>query len=391
MVVPKGYSIYQFCPVQHPANDTETDIITTHFDYHQLHGRLLKLDILGHDDPTMIRMLEDLTGVKATDIPLDDKKVMSLFLSTEALEVTPEEINSPVGSFGIPEYGTNFVRQMLVDTKPQSFSDLVRISGLSHGTDVWNNNAKDLIGSKTATISECICCRDDIMTYLIHKGMESLRSFKIMESVRKGKGLKPEDEAAMREANVPEWYIASCKKIKYLFPKAHAAAYVTMSLRVAYYKVYYKEAYYAAFYTVRADGFDYELMCMGIERAREAIDEIDAKGKEATAKEKDVKTILELVVEMYCRRVEFEPMDLYRSHGTRFQITEDGRLLPPFNALQGMGVTAAQSIEEARRDGPFTTIEDFLARTKVSRTIADTMKKLGVFGDLPETDQLSLF
>ncbi len=391
MVVPKGYSIYQFCPVQHPANDTETDIITTHFDYHQLHGRLLKLDILGHDDPTMIRMLEDLTGVKATDIPLDDKKVMSLFLSTEALEVTPEEINSPVGSYGIPEYGTNFVRQMLVDTKPQSFSDLVRISGLSHGTDVWNNNAKDLIGSKTATISECICCRDDIMTYLIHRGMESLRSFKIMESVRKGKGLKPEDEAAMREANVPEWYIASCKKIKYLFPKAHAAAYVTMSLRVAYYKVYYKEAYYAAFYTVRADGFDYELMCMGVDRAREAIDEIDAKGKEATAKEKDVKTILELVVEMYCRRVEFEPMDLYRSHGTRFQITEEGRLLPPFNALQGMGVTAAQSIEEARGDGPFTTIEDFLARTKVSRTIADTMKKLGIFGDLPETDQLSLF
>lgn len=392
MIVPKGYSIYQFSPVQHPANDTETDIITTHFDYHQIKGRLLKMDILGHDDPTMIRMLEDLTGLSATTIPLDNKEVMSLFLSTEALGVTPEDINSPVGTFGIPEFGTNFVRQMLVDTKPTSFSDLVRISGLSHGTDVWNNNAKDLIDNGIVSISECICTRDDIMTYLIHKGLESLHSFKIMESVRKGKGLKPEDEAAMRGHNVPEWYIESCKKIKYMFPKAHAAAYVTMSLRVAYYKVFYKEAYYAAYYTVRADGFDYELMCQGVEHAREAIRIIDEKDKsETTAKDKEVRTILELVVEMYCRGVEFVPIDLYRSHSTKFQITEDKKLLPPFNAIQGMGLNAAKSIEEARQDGEFTTIEDFLLRTKVSRTLVDVMKRFGFMGDMPETDQMSLF
>ncbi|MCR5006692.1 MAG: PolC-type DNA polymerase III [Clostridiales bacterium] len=392
MIVPKGYSIYQFSPVQHPANDMTTDIVTTHFDYHQIKGRLLKMDILGHDDPTMIRMLEDLTGLPATEIPLDNKEVMSLFLGTEALGVTPEEINSPVGTFGIPEFGTQFVRQMLVDTKPKAFSDLVRISGLSHGTDVWNNNAKDLIDQGIVGISECICTRDDIMTYLIHKNMDSLESFKIMESVRKGKGLTPQWEEDMRAHDVPEWYIGSCKKIKYMFPKAHAAAYVTMSLRVAYYKVFYKEAYYAAYYTVRADGFDYDLMCNGLERAREAIREIDAKDKkDTTAKDKEIRTILELVVEMYCRGLEFVPIDLYKSDSTHFIITEDKKLLPPFNSISGMGLTAAESIVEARKDGEFTTIEDLLARTKVSRTIVDLMKQHGFLDGLPETDQMSLF
>ena len=276
--MPKGYSIYQFCPVQYPANKAETGTITTHFDYHQLHGRLLKLDILGHDDPTMIRMLMDLTGVDATTIPVDNKEVLSLFLGTEALGVTPEQIGSPVGTYGVPEFGTRFVRQMLVDTKPQCFSDLVRISGLSHGTDVWNNNAQDLIRDHVATISEVICTRDDIMTYLIRHHMDNLYSFKTMEAVRKGKGLKPEDEQAMREAGVPEWYIKSCQKIKYLFPKGHATAYVMMALRVAYYKVFYKEAYYAAFFSIRAKGFDYELMCQGEDVARQRESAIGSAG-----------------------------------------------------------------------------------------------------------------
>ena len=394
IVVPKGYSIYEFCPIQHPANDQTTDTITTHFDYNQLHGRLLKLDILGHDDPTMVRMLEDLTGFKATDAPLDDPAVLSLFLSTEALGVRPEDIDSPVGTYGVPEFGTHFVRQMLVDTKPQSFSDLVRISGLSHGTDVWNNNAKDLVESGTVKISQCICTREDIMNGLIRLGMDKLQSFKIMETVRKGKksgGLKQKDIDDMIAAGVQDWYLESCKKIQYLFPKAHAVAYVTMSLRVAYYKVHYKEAYYAAYFTIRADSFDYESMGQGVDRARNEIKKIDAKNKDdQTAKDKEMRTVLELVVEFYCRGLTFLPIDLYRSDSRKFQIV-DGKLLPPFNAISGMGETAAKSIVEARENGPFVTIDDFLARTKVSRTIADTMKALGLFGDLPQSDQLSLF
>ena len=394
IVVPKGYSIYQFCPIQHPANDVNSDTITTHFDYNQLHGRLLKLDILGHDDPTMVRMLEDLTGFKATDAPLDDKAVLSLFHSTEALGVKPEDIDSTVGTYGVPEMGTRFVRQMLVDTQPQTFSDLVRISGLSHGTDVWNNNAKDLVESGTVKISQCICTREDIMNGLIRLGMDKLQSFKIMETVRKGKksgGLKQPDIDDMIAAGVQDWYLESCKKIQYLFPKAHAVAYVTMSLRVAYYKVHFKEAYYAAYFTIRADGFDYEIMCQGLDAAREAIRAIDAKSKdEQTDKDKKLRTVLELVVEFYCRGLSFLPVDLYRSHYRKFQIV-DGKLLPPFNAIGGMGETAARSIEEAREQGEFLTIDDFLARTKVSRTIADTMKRLGLFGDLPQSDQMSLF
>ncbi len=394
LVVPKGYSIHQFCPVQHPANDTATDIITSHFDYNQLHGRLLKLDILGHDDPTMVRMLEDLTGFKATNAPIDDPEVMSLFLSTEALGVTPDDIDSQVGTFGVPEFGTAFVRGMLVETKPQNFSDLVRISGLSHGTDVWNNNAKDLVDAGTVKISQCICTREDIMNGLIRRGMEKLHAFKIMEIVRKGKksgGLKDADKEAMIALGVEDWYIESCKKIQYLFPKAHAVAYVTMSLRVAYYKVHFKEAYYASYFTIRADAFDVSLMGRGLERARQAMRDIESKSRDdKTQKDKEKLTILQLVVEFYCRGLEFLPIDLNESDSRKFRII-DGKLLPPFNSIAGMGLTAAESIVEARKDGPFLTVADFLARTKVSRTLVDTMKELGALGDLPETDQLDLF
>lgn len=391
MVVPKGHSIYEFCPVQYPANKAESGTITTHFDYHQLHGRLLKLDILGHDDPTMIRMLSDLTGLDATTIPVDNKEVLSLFLGTEALGVTPEQIGSPVGTYGIPEFGTRFVRQMLVDTKPQSFSDLVRISGLSHGTDVWNNNAQELIRDHVATISEVICTRDDIMTYLIRHNMDNLYSFKTMEAVRKGKGLKEEDEKAMQEAGVPEWYIKSCQKIKYLFPKGHATAYVLMALRVAYYKVFYKEAYYAAFFSIRATGFDYELMCQGEETARNEKARIEELGKEASDKEKDMITTLELVIEAYCRGVVFDPIRLETSGADRFKLTEEGHLLPPFTALAGMGGNAARSIVEAREQAPFKTIEDFVNRAKVPKTAVEQMRRLHILEGLPESMQISLF
>lgn len=394
IIVPMGYEVYDFCPVQHPANDMSTSIVTTHFDYNQLHGRLLKLDILGHDDPTMVRMLEDLTQTKATEVPLDDAKVMSLFLSTEALGVTPEQIGSPVGTYGISEFGTRFVRQMLVDTKPQNFSDLVRISGLSHGTDVWANNAQNIVEQGIAPISECICTREDIMIDLIHLGMDKLEAFKIMEIVRKGKksgGLSQQHIDDMIAHGIEPWYLESCKKIQYLFPKGHAAAYVTMSLRIAYYKVYYKEAYYAAFYTIRADGFDYETMAQGEEKAREALAAVDAKSKdEQTAKDKETRTLLELVIESYCRGIEFLPMDLYESDHHKFRII-DGKLLPPFDTLGGMGAAAAESIVQAREEGEFLTIEDFINRTRVSRTMVETMKGLGIMGNLPESDQMSLF
>ena len=394
IVVPQGYDVCDFTPVQHPANDMTTNIKTTHYDYDQLHGRLLKLDILGHDDPTMIRMLEDMTHTVATEVPIDDPGVMELFLSTDSLGVTPEQIGSPVGTYGISEFGTHFVRQMLVDTKPKNFSDLCRISGLSHGTDVWNNNAKDIVTQGIATISECICTREDIMIDLIHLGMDKSKSFQIMEKVRKGKksgGLSPDDIADMVAHGIEPWYLESCKKIQYLFPKGHAVAYVTMSLRIAYYKVHYKEFYYAAYFTIRADSFDYEKMALGEAVARKAKEAIEAKSMdETTAKDKEIHTLLELVVEFYSRGCTFLPMDLKTSDSHKFQVI-DGKLLPPFDTISGMGQTAAQSIVEARDQSEFLTITDFVERTKVSRTIADTMKQLGVFGDMPETDQMSLF
>ncbi len=353
---------------------------------------MLKLDILGHDDPTVIRMLEDLTGIKAHNIPFGDKKTMSLFLNTDALGVTPEDINSPVGTYAIPEFGTKFVRQMLVDTKPTTFSELVRISGLSHGTDVWLNNAQTLIQEGKTTLSEAICTRDDIMMYLIHHGMDKSHSFKIMESVRKGKGLKPEDEEEMRAHDVPEWYIGSCKKIKYMFPKAHAVAYVTMAYRIAYYKVYCPMAFYCTYFTVRADDFDAELMAQGREHALEITKMLVNKEKEkqASEKEKGMITVFEVVNEMYARGLKFLSIDLYKSDAYRFIPTDDG-ILPPLNAIAGLGTNAAKSIVEAREEQAFASVDDFKNRAKVTKTIVEIMRGQGMFKNLPESDQITFF
>lgn len=389
IVLPADREIYDFCPIQWPANDNTASLETTHFDYHSIDKNLLKLDILGHDDPTVIRMLEDLTGVDATKIHLGDKEVMKLFESPEVMGITKSDINSDVGSFAIPEFGTKFVRQMLVDTKPTTFSDLVRISGLSHGTDVWLNNAQELIRSGQCKLSEVICCRDDIMVYLIYQGLPPKASFKIMESVRKGKGLSDEYEALMKENNVPDWYIDSCKKIKYMFPKAHAAAYVTMAFRIAYFKLYYPQAFYATYFTVRADEFDAGVMTHGVEKVKSAMKEIEQKGNNATQKEKNMLTILEVVSEMYSRGLKFVPIDIYKSDAKKFLITEEG-LLPPLNALQGLGLTAAENIVKARVDGEFMSKDDLRIRAKVGKAIMEIMEQNGCL-KLPESNQMSLF
>lgn len=400
IVVPKGREIFEFCPVQHPADDPNSDIITTHFDYHSIDQNLLKLDILGHDDPTVIRMLQDITGVDPKTIPLDDKETMSIFSSTEALGVTPEQINSKVGSFGIPEFGTRFVRGMLLDTMPKTFMDLICISGLSHGTDVWLGNAKDLIDQGIVTsISEAVCTRDDIMVYLIKKGLPPNTAFKIMETVRKGKSLKdpkfPEYEALMREYEVPEWYIDSCKKIKYMFPKAHAAAYVMMAFRIAWFKVHIPKAYYAAYFSIRAKAFDAEFMIFGKEKVKEKMKEIEMMGNQAAPKDKDMYDDLELVLEMYERGIRFLPIDLYKSHAVKFLVEEEG-LRPPLNSIAGMGNVAAEGIysavQEAEQGGkPISSIEDLRKRAKIGNSAIDLLKKFNCLKGLPESDQLSLF
>ena len=391
IVLPVGEEIYSFTPVQHPANDMETDIITTHFDYHSIDHNLLKLDILGHDDPTMIRMLEDLTGIDAQQIPLDEPTVMSLFLNTSALGVEPEDLGGcPLGSLGIPEFGTDFVIQMLIDTKPQSFSDLIRISGLSHGTDVWLGNAQTLIEEGKATISTAICTRDDIMIYLIGMGLESELSFTIMESVRKGKGLKDEWIEEMKAHDVPDWYIWSCQKIKYMFPKAHAAAYVMMAWRIAYCKVYYPLAYYAAFFSIRATAFNYELMCQGKEKLNYFIKDYEKRKDTLTKKEQDTVKDMRIVQEMYARGFTFLPLDVYTAKARYFQII-DGMLMPALNTIEGLGDKAAEAIEDAAKQGAFLSKDDFRQRTKVSKTVIDLMSDLGLLEGLPETNQLSLF
>jgi DNA polymerase-3 subunit alpha (Gram-positive type) len=391
IVLPVGEEIYSFTPVQHPANDMTTDIITTHFDYHSIDHNLLKLDILGHDDPTMIRMLEDLTGIDAKKIPLDDPGVMSLFSSTEALGIEPEDIGGvPLGSLGIPEFGTEFAMQMLIDTKPKYFSDLVRIAGLAHGTDVWLGNAQTLIQEGKATISTAICTRDDIMVYLIGKGMDSELSFTIMESVRKGKGLKPEWEAEMTAHDVPDWYIWSCKKIKYMFPKAHAAAYVMMAWRIAYCKINYPLAYYAAYFSIRASGFDYELMCLGKEKLLFHMHDYEKRMDTLSKKEQDTYKDMKSVLEMYARGFEFMPIDIYRAQAVRFQVI-DGKLMPSLSSISGLGDKAAAGIVDAVKDGPFLSKDDFMTRTKVSKTITDLLSDLKILDGLPETNQLSLF
>ena len=391
IVLPKGEEIEKFTPVQHPANDETSDIITTHFDYHSIDGNLLKLDILGHDDPTMIRMLEDLTGLDAKEVPLDQKDVMSLFASTEALGIKPEDIGGcRLGCLGVPEFGTDFAMQMLIDTKPKYFSDLVRIAGLAHGTDVWLGNAQTLIQEGKATISTAICTRDDIMIYLIGMGVESSLAFTIMESVRKGKGLRPEWEATMVEHNVPDWYIWSCKKIKYMFPKAHAAAYVMMAYRIAWFKVFQPLAYYAAFFSIRATAFSYETMCMGRERLDFYLSEIRKKGDSATKKEQDSIRDMRIVQEMYARGLEFMPIDLYRAKAHRFQII-DGKLMPSLDSIEGLGEKAADAVVEAAAKGKFLSKDDFRDRTKVSKTVIDLMDDLKLFGDIPQSNQMSLF
>lgn len=391
MVVPSDHNIYEFCPIQRPANDVNSAVTTTHFDYHSISGRLLKLDLLGHDDPTVIRMLYDLTGVNPQTVPLGDPATMSLFESPEALGVTAEDIGCETGTLGIPEFGTKFVRGMLLDTKPKTFADLLRISGLSHGTDVWLGNAQTLIENGTITLKETISTRDSIMIYLINKGVDKKKSFKIMEKVRKGKGLTDEDIADMKAADVPDWYIESCQKIKYMFPKAHAAAYVMMAFRIAYFKINYPEAYYATYFTVRAcDDFDYSCMCKGMDVAKAAMREIHAKGMEATAKDKAKMTVLELIVEFYARGFKFLPIDLYKSDSRKFIVTEEG-LIPPFNSLQGLGTNAAQSIVDGRVAGEFHTIEELKERTSLGRSLIDLLKENGVLNGIPETNQLSLF
>ena len=391
VVLPQGEDINTFTPVQHPANDTTTDIITTHFDYHSIDHNLLKLDILGHDDPTMIRMLQDLTGMDPLTIPLDDKKVMSLFQSTQALGITPEQNGGiRVGTLGVPEFGTKFVMGMLEDTKPTMMSELVRISGLSHGTDVWLGNAQSLIQEGKAVLSTCICCRDDIMIYLIAQGMEASLSFKTMESVRKGKGLSPEMEEAMIAANVPDWYIASCKKIKYMFPRAHAAAYVMMALRIAYCKVYYPLAYYAAYFSIRAKSFDYEMMAQGQQHLLDMMAEYNARKDSLTPAEEAQLDDALVVREMYARGIEFLPIDITKAKSRAFSIV-DGKLMPSFTSIHGMGASAADQLEEAVKKGPFVSKDDLRERAKISQTIVDKMSELGMLGDLPDSNQFSLF
>lgn len=390
MIVPQDKEIYDFSPIQRPADDTSSEITTTHFDYHFLHGSILKLDILGHDDPTVIKMLEDLTGVDATQIEIGEKNTMAIFSGTEVLGIKPSDVNSDVGTFAIPEFGTKFVRQMLVDTKPTTFSELIRISGLSHGTDVWLNNAQDLIRSGICNLSQSICCRDDIMIYLMHAGLNPKTAFKIMEDVRKGKGVKTEYEEAMREKNVPDWYIDSCKKIKYMFPKAHAAAYVMMAFRIAWFKVNHPKAFYVAYFTVRADDFDAELMTNGQDVVKNKIEEYERKGNTISTKEKNVLTILEVANEMYARGINFLPVDLYKSDPVKFIIEENG-IRPPFNSLQGLGINAANNIIEARDGIPFSSIEDLRIRAKISKSVIEILKSNGCLHGLDESNQMSLF
>lgn len=399
IVLPMGENIYSFTPIQHPANDMKkVDIVTTHFDYHSIDSNLLKLDILGHDDPNMIRMLEDITNIDATKIPLDDKDVMSLFMNTDALKVAPGDLwdDLDLGTLGIPEFGTPFAMGMLRDAKPKEFSDLVRISGLSHGTDVWLNNAQDLIRDGIATISTAICTRDDIMTYLIHQGLDSEEAFTIMENVRKGKiASDPSSDKwlnwkqDMIDHGVPDWYLGSCEKIKYMFPKAHAVAYVMMAWRIAYFKINYPLAYYAAYFSIRAKAFNYELMCQGKAAVENHLKEYSDK-EYLSAKEENEYGDMLLVQEMYARGLEFLPLDLYKSDARYFKV-EDGKIRPPFISVDGMGENAADSLMIAASEGAFTSKDDIKNRGKVPKTIIETFDRLGVTKGLPESAQISLF
>ncbi|MBQ9030299.1 MAG: PolC-type DNA polymerase III [Parasporobacterium sp.] len=397
VVLPHGEEIYSFTPVQHPANDASKNSVTTHFEYHSIDHNLLKLDILGHDDPTMIKMLEDLTDTKATEVRLDHPDVMKLFESTEILGITPEDIAGyKTGTLGIPEFGTDFTIGMLLDTKPKNFSDLVRIAGLSHGTDVWLSNAQTLIEEEKASLSSCICTRDDIMIYLIQKGVDPALSFNIMEAVRKGKVAKgkekrwPEWQEVLKEHEVPDWYLWSCGKIQYMFPKAHAVAYVMMAYRIAYYKIFYPLAYYAAFFSIRASAFNYELMCQGKETLIDNMNIIKSRiaANEATPKDEDLLKYMYNVMEMYARGFEFMPIDIYKAKATRFQVI-DGKLMPSFASIDGIGDTAAILLEEAAKGEPFVSREDLRIRSRLSGKLTDKLYQLGILGEIPESSQMS--
>ena len=391
LVVPKYMDIYDFTPIQYPADDLTAAWKTTHFDFHSIHDNILKLDILGHDDPTMIRMLQDLSGIDPKTIPTDDPGVMALFSGTEILGVTPEQIESKTGTLGIPEFGTRFVRGMLEETHPKTFAELLKISGLSHGTDVWLGNAEELIKNGTVTMPEVIGCRDDIMMDLIHMGVESDIAFKIMESVRKGKGIPDDWQKQMREANVPEWYIEACLKIKYMFPKAHAAAYVLMALRIAYFKVYFPLVYYSAYFSVRADDFDLVAMAHGKQSVKAAMQAINDKGNDASAKEKNLLTVLELANEMIERGFNFKMVDINRSHSSDWIILDDKTLLAPFSAIPGLGLNVAKQIVAAREEQEFISKEDLAKRGHVSNSLIEYMNQNHVLDHLPDENQLSLF
>ena len=390
MIIPQENEVYDFTPIQRPADARDSDKITTHFDYNFLHGSILKLDILAHADPTAIRMLQTLTGVDPLGIELGEKRTMTLFSSTDALGVSPKDIDSDVGTFAVPEFGTSFVRNMLVDTRPKYFSELIRISGLSHGTNVWLGNAKENIEKRVCNLKEAICCRDDILTFLTQCGVPPKHAFDIMEQVRKGKGLKEEDEAAMRTHRIPEWYIESCNKISYMFPRAHATAYVIMAFRIAWYKVYYPIEFYATYFTVRADEFDASLMCHGKETAKKALVEIRAKGKLMTAREKNVETILEVVIEMNARGFSFLPVDFYQSAAKEFLI-EEGKLRPPLNALPGLGMVASENIVKKRTNQVFLSQDELKNKMGISKSLIEILMQHGCIEDLPESSQMTLF
>ncbi|WP_174613313.1 PolC-type DNA polymerase III [Virgibacillus ihumii] len=390
IVVPEDKEIFDFTPIQFPADDRKSEWRTTHFDFHSIHDNLLKLDILGHDDPTVIRMLQDLSGIDPKTIPTDDAEVMKIFSGTESIGVSPEQINCTTGTLGVPEFGTKFVRQMLEDTKPSTFAELVIISGLSHGTDVWLGNAQELINDGICELPDVIGCRDDIMVYLMHKGLESPLAFKIMEFVRKGRGLQDEWINEMKKHGVPDWYIESCKKIKYMFPKAHAAAYVLMAVRIAYFKVHYPIYFYAAYFSVRAGDFELDTMCKGADAIRNRIEGITAKGNDASPKEKSLSTVLEVALEMCERGYSFQKVDLYKSKASEF-IVEGDTLIPPFDAVDGLGTNAAINIVKVREDGEFLSKEDLRQRSRISKTVLEYLDNHGCLEGMAEKNQLSLF